>query len=222
MIKVTIVGILMFVSMSSIGQVTNRLSIDFGPTYSQYIYVENGRDVVNRFNYGAYISFYQQIRRFKVGLGINPVKCYYSEKYLDVIPSPKTIVQKDFRSTILFWDLQFVFGIKENKNWNINFSTGIVVATVLNPQVDVTYLNGEKLDLSDDIYSPGFGLLNIGVAARKRINEKWSFVFSPAYYLRFSYATASQNDQMDFPIFWSTINFKVGVSYLVGKENLSH
>jgi len=221
MIKVLTILVLMFVSIIGLGQSTNRLLAEFGPTYSQYIYIENGRDVINSFNYGAYVSIFQQINRFKVGLGINPVKCNYSEKYFDVYPSPKSTIQRDFRSTIILWDIQFVLGVKESKDWNVNFSTGIVVATVVNPKVEVTYLNGEKQDRSEDIYSPGFGALNTGIAVRKRINEKWSFVFNPAYYLRLTYATKSQDNQLDFPIFWSTVNFKLGVSYLIGKEKLS-
>lgn len=218
----TLITVVFIIFISTVfGQSTNRLLVEFGPTYSQYIIGGKGPEVTKGFNYGAYVSLYQQINRFKVGLGINPVKCNYSEKYFDVYPSPNSTIQRDFRSTIILWDIQFVLGIKESKDWNVNFSTGIVVATVVNPKVEVTYLNGEKQDRSEDIYSPGFGALNTGIAVRKRINEKWSFVFNPAYYLRLTYATKSQDNQLDFPIFWSTVNLKLGVSYLIGKEKLS-
>ena len=199
-----------FYSVQGFSQLSQTLSIEGGINYNYYI---SGS---TPYNFGFSILLFNKIGKTKIGFGINPCFSTYSETHTPNGLTTKERVQYDYTGQINFWQLIAVFGIKENKKININFSTGLIWAQIKKQRATTHYNDGTSD--SENIYSneDNFGLVRLSLVFQKNLNERYSLVFVPSFDWRVTYNEHSTSSK-DI-ILNGVSNFKIGVNYTISKN----
>jgi len=211
---VLVLGMLVLISS---GYAQNSLSVEAGGSSSVYSFIESKSLKVNSsVGAGFYVSVFQTINKFKWGVGLTPVTCRYTE-ILSEVNSPNSIIRRDFKSMLNSIDIELLFGVRQDKIWNVNFLTGISITIVSNPKMTVYYHSGNIEDLTEKFVYRTFTSLNIGMVTSRKLGNKWTVLFKPSFRLKLSNENtyAYPLETTVFPTFWSAWNFKLGVSYKI-------
>lgn len=207
-------------AVAASGQMSQSFSVEVGG--NSYISLTHNTPV----NFGGSVFVFDQMGKFAVGLGVSPSTNNFTTYYTKANGSSEE-ASRNFTSTIWYYHLQFLFGVKENKPWNINFTSGVSLAFVSKEKFETYSSNGLLVSDTTHLESTNnYNYLNLGVNVIRNFSPQWRVVFRPVVMgtlattphpepTKFGYPNVDA-----FPIDQLRLNLFLGVNYVFKKHTI--
>jgi hypothetical protein len=219
-------GCLVLFAITGFSQLPQAFSIEGGLSYVNYQYKQGEVFTTSSSGFGLELMACEQIGRVKISLGVNPntVSNVNNDNCLDT--NGNEVEKFVSKGWVSFWQLHVTVGIREGKDFNVNFSTGLTVAFVSDKTIQLHYVDGSVVDQSSNyLYDKSFAMLHTGLVLQKKIDNNIWLVCKPGFDWRFTYPNQSASPggklATDYPQYLpeikSAFNLKIGVNYILSR-----